>query len=125
MRRLLSLLLLLGLVSCRTTPSYVVLTPPSPSPVFRPGPSPSPTPTPDPQGPILFGGHTHDYTDLPLTVVKTDGTRPFTARQQGMTPVGGTDLATKAYVDSAASGAAATMQVLITATDTTEDYLSP
>jgi len=38
------------------------------------------------------------------TLVKTDGTRPFTAVQQGITPVNGTDLVTKAYVDSQSGG---------------------
>lgn len=72
----------------------------------------------------LFGSHTHDYPDLPSGVVKTDGTRPFTAVQQGVTPVGGTDLATKAYVDGEVSSTTGTKKVLITATDTTDDYLS-
>lgn len=79
-----------------------------------------------PRAPDVFAmAHTHDYPDLPTTVVKTDGTRAFTGTVGGITPTNNAHLATKAYVDSVASGASATKKVLITATDTTEDYLNP
>lgn len=111
---------------CRGPQQVAVIYPvPTPQPVVvRPGPVPSPTP-PKPEPGILFGGHTHAYTDLPLTVVKTDGTRPFTGTVAGVAPVGGADLTTKTYVDSVASGASATMKVKVTTNDTTEDFLSP
>lgn len=78
-----------------------------------------------PSEPTLYGLHTHDYDTLPVTITKTDGSRAFTGRVQGITPVNGADLATKAYVDSTANGASATMKVKVSGTDTTEDYLNP
>lgn len=100
MKKVLAYLALLLLVACRSEPI-------------------SPR---DDRG-MLAGAHTHDYSDLPATVVRTDGTTPFTARQQGVAPVGAADLTTKAYVDSTASGASATKKVLISVADTTEQYL--
>lgn len=84
MNRIFALVALLALVGCRST-------------VTRPAP------TPPPPEVTLYGGHVHDFPDLPLTIVKTDGSRPFTARIAGATPVGANDLATKGYVDSFAS----------------------
>lgn len=81
--------------------------------------------TPPPAEPVLYGLHTHDYDTLPTTITKTDGSRAFTGRVQGITPVNSADLATKGYVDSTASGASATMKVKVSGTDTTEDYLNP
>lgn len=104
-RLLLSLFLLTLAVGCRSA--------------SRVNPAPAPEPG------VLFGAHTHDYTDLPVTVTKTDGSRPFTARVAGITPTNAADLATKGYVDATASGASATKKVLVSATDTTEDYLNP
>lgn len=71
----------------------------------------------------IFGAHVHAYADLPATVVRSDGTLPFTAPIGGVAPVAGSDLTTKTYVLSVASGAAATKKVLVSAADTTEDYL--
>lgn len=104
--RLHLLLPLLLLASCRMAEP----TPPSPRPHDEP---------------TLYGSHVHGYPDLPITVTKTDGSRPFTGTVAGITPTGGTHLATKAYVDSVASGASATMKVKVSGTDTTEDYLNP
>ena len=87
------------------------------------GPRKTPAPPPPPVD-MIAGAHTHGYSELPATVVRSDGTIPFTARQQGVAPVGGTDLTTKTYVDGVASGASATKKVLITVLDTTEEYLA-
>jgi hypothetical protein len=83
--------------------------------------APKPAPVAEPDG--IFGAHTHAYADLPATVVRSDGTIPFTAPQAGVAPVAGADLTTKTYVDGVASGALATKKVLVSSMDTTEDFL--
>lgn len=62
--------------------------------------TPLPKARPLPDDPMIAGGHTHGYADLPGTVVRSDGTIPFTAPQQGVAPIGASDIATKAYVDA-------------------------
>lgn len=91
----------------------------------RVAPNNAPAIDPAAEAPVLYGLHTHDYDTLPTTITKTDGSRAFTGRVQGITPVNSADLATKGYVDSTASGASATMKVKVSGTDTTEDYLNP
>jgi len=84
---------------------------------------PRPVGPPAEDGSEIMGAHTHGYAELPVTVVRSDGSVPFTAPVGGVAPVAGADLATKTYVDGVASGASATKKVLVSSMDTTEDYL--